>query len=91
MVCHSNGTSRCFFVCVYLIPQQEKNEPSSCFLCLFFFSVFVRYGEQLKDAIPKASKRTSGSGPGTTLAACLAKSMEREVLSEMVPWSTKRA
>lgn len=44
---------------------------------------FDEYGEQLKDAIPKASKRTSGSGPGTTLAACLAKSMEREVLSEM--------
>ena len=49
----------------------------------------MRYGEQLKDAIPKASKRTSGSGPGTTLAACLAKSMEREVLSEMVPWSLR--
>lgn len=61
------------------------------FFVRVFFSVFVRYGEQLKDAIPKASKRTSGSGPGTTLAACLAKSMEREVLSEMVPWSTKRA
>eukprot|EP00435_Cladocopium_sp_Y103_P039299 s142_g10.t1 len=38
---------------------------------------FDERAEQLKELLPKAAKRSS-SGPGTTLAACLAKSMERE-------------
>lgn len=43
---------------------------------------FDEHAEQLKELLPKATKR-SQAGPGTTLSACLAKSMEREVLSEM--------
>lgn len=43
---------------------------------------FDQRAEVVKDALPKANRKSS-AGPGTTLGACLAKSMEREVLSEM--------